>query len=88
MSVGRLDFSFQDYYSENTLKCAKNMGVKIFPVLIGSTYGQAKLQIIAEETGGVFYYAATVEEIRNAIFGVQEDFCLLSSCLSDSAVVE
>lgn len=50
MSAGRPDFSFQDYYSENTLKCAKNMGVKIFPVLIGSTYGQAKLQILAEET--------------------------------------
>ncbi len=61
------------YYSESTLKRAKNMGVKIFPVLLGSTYGQAKLQNLADETGGVFYYAATAEEIRNAIFGVQED---------------
>lgn len=61
------------YYSEDTLNRAKNMGVKIYPILIGSTYGQAKLQKMAEETGGNFYYAATAQEIREAIFGVQED---------------
>lgn len=60
-------------YTQDTLNRAKNMGVKIYPVLIGSSYGKAVLQKIADETGGKFYYAATAEEIRKAVFGVQED---------------
>lgn len=61
------------YYTQSTLERAKTMGIKIYPVLIGSSYGKIALQTIADETGGEFYYAATAEEIREAIFGVQED---------------
>lgn len=61
------------YYTQSTLDRAKRMGVKIYPVLIGSTYGKAALQTIADTTGGKMYYAANAEEIREAIFGVQED---------------
>lgn len=60
-------------YTEATLDQAKAMGVKIYPVLIDSFYGEEALQKIADETGGKFYYAATAEEIRKAIFGVQVD---------------
>ena len=61
------------YYTQATLQRAKDNGIKIYTVLIGSTSGQAALQNIAEVTGGKFYYAATADEIRKAIFGVQED---------------
>lgn len=61
------------YYTEETLKRAKDKGIKIYPVLIGSTYGQTALQKIADTTGGKFYYAATADEIRKSIFGVQGD---------------
>lgn len=60
-------------YTEAALDQAKAMGVKIYPVLIDSSYGEEALQKIADETGGKFYYAATAEEIRKAIFGVQVD---------------
>ena len=59
-------------YMPDTLNRAKAMGVKIYPVLISSHYGKAVLQRLADETGGKFYYAATAEEIREAVFGIQE----------------
>lgn len=61
------------YYTDATLQRAKEDSIKIYPVLIGSTSGQTALQHIADVTGGKFYYAATAEEIRKAIWGVQED---------------
>lgn len=61
------------YYTEETLERAKENHIKIYPVLIGSTSGKTSLEKIAEATGGTFYYAATAEEIREAIFGVQQD---------------
>lgn len=60
-------------YTEETLRRAKDNGIKIYPVLIGSTSGQLTLQKIADATGGTFYFATTAEEIRDAIFGVQQD---------------
>lgn len=60
-------------YSQSTLNRAKNKGIKIYPILIGSTFGQAALQTLANTTGGTFYYAASAEEIREAIWGVQEE---------------
>jgi|GEM_PF-3333226 len=59
-------------YTEQTIERAKNNNIKIYPVLIGSTSGMSKLQRIADETGGTLYYAKTAEEIRKAIFGVQD----------------
>ena len=59
--------------SNATIERAKNNYIKIYTVLIGSTSGMSRLQYIAEETGGKFYYAATADEIRDAIWGVQED---------------
>ncbi len=61
------------FYTQSTLNRAKSMGVKIYPVLIDSSSGKTALQAIADATGGKFYYAATAAEIREAIFGVQED---------------
>ena len=61
------------YYTDATLQRAKGNKIKIYPVLIGSTSGQTALQHIADVTGGKFYYAATAEEIRKAIWGVQEE---------------
>lgn len=60
-------------YSDSTLKRAKEDGIKIYPVLIGATSGNTKLQHMADYTGGTFYYAATAEEIREAIWGIQEE---------------
>lgn len=60
-------------YTEKTLKRAKDNNIKIYPILIGSINGQAALQKIADITGGIFYFAATADEIRDAIFGVQQD---------------
>lgn len=60
-------------YTEATLKRAVDNHIKIYPVLIGSTSGKQQLQKIADATGGTFYYAATAEEIREAIYGVQKD---------------
>ena len=60
-------------YTEVTLQRAVAKGIKIYPVLIGSTGGQASLQRFADLTGGKFYYAATAEEIRKSIFGIQEE---------------
>lgn len=61
------------YYTSDTLKKIKDNHIKVYPVLIGSTWGQASLETLANETGGTFYYAATAEEIREAMWGVQEE---------------
>ena len=61
------------YYTNDTLKKIKDNYIKVYPVLIGSTWGQASLETLANETGGTFYYAATAEEIREAMWGVQEE---------------
>ena len=60
-------------YTEATLQRAKDMGIKIYPVLIGSSSGQTSLQRIADSTGGKFFYASTADEIRKSIFGVQDE---------------
>lgn len=61
------------YYTSDTLKKIKDNHIKVYPVLIGSTWGQASLGTLANETGGTFYYAATAEEIRKAIWGVKDE---------------
>lgn len=58
--------------TDTTIQLAKKRGIKIYPVLIGSTYGANSLKRIANVTGGTFYYAATADEIRKSLYQVQE----------------
>jgi len=61
------------YYTEESIQSAIKKGIKINPVLIGSTYKKSALQEIADKTGGTFYIAETAEEMRKSIFGVQDE---------------
>ncbi|MBD5087790.1 MAG: VWA domain-containing protein [Clostridiales bacterium] len=60
-------------YTDATLQRAIKNKIKIFPVLIGSTYGEEALQELAGQTGGTFYYANTAEDVRKALFGIQDE---------------
>ena len=51
---------------------AKEMNIKIYPVLIGSnSYSDSRLQGIADATGGKYFKAQTAEEIIDCLYGIQ-----------------
>ncbi|MGB8454673.1 MAG: VWA domain-containing protein [Anaerocolumna sp.] len=58
--------------TQDTIQKAIDSNIKIYPVLIGSMNSSSALESIASQTGGTFYYAATAEDIRKAIYGIQE----------------
>ena len=60
--------------TQEIISRAANNNIKIYTVLIGSsTSGKAKLQNIADQTGGKFFHAQTAEEIRRALFDTQQE---------------
>ncbi|SHK36494.1 von Willebrand factor type A domain-containing protein [Hathewaya proteolytica DSM 3090] len=58
------------YYTEATLKRAKDAGIRIYTVLIGWSSGRTALEHIAEVTEGKFYSAQESADIRDAIYGI------------------
>ena len=58
---------------KESLDIAKEKGIKINTVLIGSTYKKNNFKEISEKTGGKLYIADNAEEIRKSIFGVKEE---------------
>ncbi len=59
--------------SEETLKRAEDKGIKIYIVLVNSSYNHKKSQKITDQTGGDLYIAKTAEEVRKSIFGIDDE---------------
>ena len=61
------------YYSKETLEQVKNLGIKIYTVLINSTSGKKELMDISNETGGKFFYATNSSEVINSLSKIQRE---------------